>query len=123
MLKNIFGVISGFVLWSALWIASDFVLLLLSPVWYGENSKNFSTSVLFISLTRSVMISFTSGLAAAFIARRNCAATGLVLGILLLAFGIFVEAQLWNSIPLWYHVIFLALLIPATFFGASLRKA
>jgi len=122
LLKNIYGVIAGFVLWTALWIASDLALRLISPEWYVEASKNFSTTFLLITLVRSIVISVVCGYIAALIARQNGAATALVLGVLLLAFGVFVQAQLWNSIPLWYHLLFLVTLIPATYLGGRLRS-
>lgn len=123
MLKNIFAVIGGFVLWSAFWVVSDLTLLILSPDWYGEGLKNFSTPILLISLARSIFISIISGYVAALIAKKNQIQTALVLGVLLLAFGIFIQAQFWNVIPLWYHLIFLAMLIPVTWLGAKLRAA
>ncbi|HYP49957.1 MAG TPA: hypothetical protein VEQ34_03380 [Pyrinomonadaceae bacterium] len=123
MLKNIFAVIGGFVLWSAFWVVSDLTLLILSPDWYGEGLKSFSIPVLLISLARSIFISLISGYIAALIAKKNQIQTALVLGVLLLAFGIFIQAQFWNVIPLWYHLIFLALLIPMTWLGAKLRTA
>ena len=123
MLKNIFAVIGGFVLWSAFWVVSDLTLLVLSPEWYGEGLKNFSAPILLISLARSIFISLISGYVAALIAKKNQIQTALVLGVLLLAFGIFIQAQFWNAIPLWYHLIFLGLLVPMTWLGAKLRMA
>jgi hypothetical protein len=46
----------------------------------------------------------------------------LVLGILLLAVGIFFQLKMWNVIPAWYNVIFLVLLIPMTLAGARMRS-
>lgn len=122
MLKNIFAVIGGFVLWSAFWVVSDLTLLVISPDWYGEGLKNFSNSVLLISLARSIFISVIAGYVAALVARQYQMQTALVLGVLLFAFGVYVQAQFWNQIPLWYHLTFLALLIPMTLLGAKLRQ-
>jgi hypothetical protein len=41
---------------------------------------------------------------------------------LLFAFGVFIQAQYWSRIPLWYHLIFLGLLIPMTYLGAKTRQ-
>jgi TRAP-type C4-dicarboxylate transport system permease small subunit len=49
--------------------------------------------------------------------------TNLILGILLLAFGILVQVVAWNYMPIWYHLIFLALLIPMTMIGGKLLKS
>lgn len=122
MLKNIFAVIGGFAFWSAAWIVSDLTLLVLSPEWYGEGLKTSTSAVLLISLVRSIFISLLSGYIAAIIARENQMQTALVLGVLLLAFGIFVQASVWEKIPLWYHLIFLSLLVPVTWLGAKQRS-
>ena len=57
----------------------------------------------------------------AFIARGNRNAP-LGLGILLFLFGAMVQAMAWNYIPIWYHVIFLALLIPMSILGGRLKR-
>ncbi|UYN90747.1 MAG: hypothetical protein KIT08_05795 [Anaerolineales bacterium] len=44
----------------------------------------------------------------------------LILGVILLLVGIMVQRQYWKLMPVWYHLLFLALLVPATLFGASL---
>jgi hypothetical protein len=46
----------------------------------------------------------------------------LFLGFLLLAVGILFQTQLWRLMPLWYHLCFLALLVPFCLIGASLRR-
>ena len=133
MLKIILGVIVGFIVWSILWIGSDALLMAILP-WYGKHQTDFNvamttgqpfladTTILIMHLIRSIIVSIISGLVAAVIARENTKTT-LILGILLLAFGIFVQALAWNNIPVWYHVIFLALIIPMTVFGGKLRKS
>lgn len=37
-----------------------------------------------------------------------------------LALGIGIEASAWSLTPVWYHVVFLGLLVPATVYGATL---
>ena len=49
-------------------------------------------------------------------------ATSAVLGLLLLVVGVGVQAAMWNLMPLWYHLPFLALLLPATLAGAALAR-
>lgn len=123
MVKIVWGVIAGFILWSAFWIVSDVTLYALSPGWYGNGMENATTSYLLIALARSIFISIIAGYVASFIARQNPLQTALILGVLLFLFGIFVQVSNWNRIPIWYHLIFLALLIPMTWLGAKLRQA
>jgi hypothetical protein len=44
----------------------------------------------------------------------------MVMGTLLLATGIAVQASVWNLMPVWYHVPFLVLVVPACILGARL---
>ena len=46
-----------------------------------------------------------------------------ILAFVQLAIGIAVEASYWELMPVWYHLLFLALLIPATVYGGRLKTA
>ncbi len=134
MIRSFIGAIAGFVVWSVLWIGSDQVIMSLSPDWYGTHQLAFEraitngapfspeSSILLLHLVRSIVISVLSGFIAAIAAGENRRAP-FILGILLLLVGIMVEAMAWNYLPVWYHVVFLALLIPAAIVGGKLKKA
>src|SRR5690349_11550642 len=132
MLRIILGVIVGFIVWSVLWVGSDALFSVISTDW-GKTSTDFreavanktpyalSFTVLIVLLIKSLIVSLISGFIAALIARENTKST-VVLGILLLLFGIFVQIAHWNYMPLWYHFLFLFLLIPTTILGGKLKK-
>ena len=134
MLRIILGVIVGFIVWSVLWVGGDAILSLISPGWWGKTSSEFRAAVenktpysldsivLILLLVKSVVISVISGFVTAIIARENSKST-LVLGILLVLFGIFIQSMHWNYMPLWYHIPFLLLLIPMTVMGGKLWKS
>ena len=46
----------------------------------------------------------------------------MALGILQLVLGLAVTVGAYASAPLWYHLVFLALLIPGNVIGARLRQ-
>ncbi len=121
MLRIFLGVTVGFVVWSILWVGVDAIL---RAVWtsYDESVKamTFSSSMLIVPLVLSAVVSIISGFAAALISREN-SKSSLILGILLLIVGIFVQISVWDKIPLWYHLTFLILLIPMTILGGKLR--
>ena len=133
MLRIILGVIAGFIIWSILWVGLDALLSAISPGWFGKNFADFQNavsrnepftppvSVSVYLIFQSVLCSIVAGFAAAAIAKENRKST-LALGILLLATGIFVEAQNWNYFPIWYHILFLLLLIPMTVLGGRLKS-
>ena len=121
MLRIFLGIIVGFVVWSILWVGIDAVL---RAVWsgYDESVKamTFSTTMLIVPLVLSVFCSIISGFVAALIAKEN-SKSPLILGILLLIVGIFVQVNVWDKIPLWYNLAFWILLIPMTVLGGRLR--
>lgn len=133
MLRIILGIIVGFTLWSILWVGSDALFSVISPDWYGRTSADFRTAVadnapytldstvLVMLLIKSVIVSIITGYVTALIAGENIKST-IGLGILLLLFGIFIQALHWNYMPLWYHIPFLVLLVPMTILGGKLRK-
>jgi hypothetical protein len=133
MLRIILGVIVGFIVWSIVWVGTDAVLTALFPEAYGKyitelqtaeklgNSFETKTSMNFFALTLSLICSVISGFVAALIAKESTKST-LLLGVVLLAVGLLVQISFWGYFPLWYHLTFLLMLIPATVLGGKLRK-
>ncbi len=133
MLRIVLGVIIGFIVWSVVWTGTDAVLTAIFPEAYGKyitelqtsaslgQSFETKTSMNFFALLLSVICSVISGFIAAAIAKENTKST-LILGILLLAVGLIVQISFWAYFPIWFHLTFLLLLIPATVFGGKLRK-
>ncbi len=121
MLRIFLGVTVGFVVWSILWVGVDTIL---RAVWtsYDESVKamNFSSSMLIVPLVLSAVVSIISGFVAALISKES-SKSPLILGILLLIVGIFVQVNVWDKIPLWYNLAFWILLIPMTVLGGRLR--
>ena len=132
MLRIILGVIAGFIVWSIIWVGMDALLSVISPDWFGKNLTDFQNavelnapfvtpvSVSVYLIFQSVLCSLIAGFAAAAIAKENRKST-LALGVLLLITGVFVEASHWNYLPIWYHILFLLLLIPMTVLGGRLK--
>ena len=133
MVRIILGVIVGFVVWSILWVGGDEVISRLSPDWYGAHAHALEKAwvnhtgfvadgtILLINLLRSVVTSLVAGYMAALAANEN-RRTPLILGVLLLIVGVIVEAMIWPLLPMWYHLVFLVLLIPVTIAGGKLRR-
>ena len=133
MLRITLGVAVGFVVWSILWVGSDQIMIQ-TIGWYGEHQHAFERAmtnkaafspdytVLIMNIFRSVAISLIAGYLAALVAK-ECRRTTMILGIVLLLFGAMVEAIAWNYLPLWYHLVFLVLLIPATIAGGRLGRS
>ena len=134
MLRIILGVIVGFIVWSIVWVGTDAVLTAIFPEAYGkyiielQNAEKLGqpfetkTSMNIYALILSLICSVISGFVAAMIAKENTKST-FILGVLLFAVGLLVQISFWAYFPLWYHLTFLILLIPATILGGKLKKA
>ena len=130
--RIILGVIVGFIVWSILWVGGDEAFATLSPDWYAPpklafekaafNNTSFeaNSTILLFKLLHSVFASLISGYVAVMLSNENRRTTT-TLGVILLIVGIAVQASVWSLLPIWYHLIFLALLIPVTIAGGKLK--
>src|SRR5688572_20576892 len=117
MVRIVLGVIAGFFTWAIAWFGGEMILSAIWPYGFGaqqrafqaaiENGGQFTGDTTFF-LTHIVLgsiVSVLAGFLAALIARENNRAP-LVLGLLLLAFGLLKAVLSWPYVPIWYHVLF-----------------
>ena len=116
----------------ALWTTAFGAII--SALWpaFGAHQKAFEdtiknggeftadTSALLTHIVLGSIVSVLSGFLAALIAGENKRAP-LGLGFLLVAFGLLKVVLSWPYVPIWYHVIFTALLLPMTIMGGKLK--
>ena len=131
MLRIVLGVIAGFLSWVIVWLGSEKTLSAIWPEGFGAHQRAFEaalknggqftadTTMLLTHIVLGAIVSVMSGFLAALIAGENIRAP-LVLGFLLVAFGLLKAVMSWRYVPIWYHVIFTALLFPMTIMGAKL---
>lgn len=133
MVRTVFGVIVGFVVWSIVWVGSEQTL---GRFWaeFGTHSleaeKAFtngttletSSTIAIVNLIRSFITSLMSGYLAALVAGEYKKST-MILGVILVAVGIAVEYFFWNLAPAWYHILFVLFLLPMTILGGRLRRS
>jgi hypothetical protein len=121
MARSIAAVILGYAVWTVLWLGGNAALAAARPL--PPNPAPITDAVLLGSLLAlSVLCSLVAGLTAAALGRRSTIAPT-VLGGLLLLTGIGVQMSVWQRMPLWYHLPFLALLIPVCLLGGRFPKA
>ena len=132
MARIVLGVIGGFFAWAIVWVGSEKILSAIWPESYGAHQAAFeaavtnggeftaNTTLLLMHIVLGSIVSLLSGFLAALIAGENKRAP-LVLGFLLVAFGLLKVVMSWPYVPIWYHVSFTALLIPMTIVGGKLK--
>jgi len=133
MLRIGLGVIAGFLSWVIVWFASEKILSAILPEAFGAPQRAFQDAVtthpaqftadnglLLMHIVLVLIVSAISGYLAALIAGENQYAP-LILGVLLLATGILKAVMSWTYVPIWYHIVFTALLIVMAIVGGKLR--
>ncbi|MEQ1643948.1 MAG: hypothetical protein ABL959_10930, partial [Pyrinomonadaceae bacterium] len=128
--RIVLGVIGGFISWMFLFIGIEKII---SAVWpaFGVHQKAFEeaiknggqftadTTMLLTHIVVGSIVSVMAGALGALIAGENSKAP-LIVGYLLLALGIAKAAMSWQHVPLWYHIIFTAILLPMAIIGGKL---
>ena len=120
--RSIMAVLAGATLWAILWIGSNVTLAAIFPGHIVVDEYIGHVGILTTLFGLSVGFSVLAGYATGVVARTNRVGHGVALGVLQLALGIFFQAQYWQLMPLWYHLPFLALLLPGNVYGAWLRE-
>ncbi len=130
MVRIVLGVIAGFFAWAIVWVGSEKILSAIWPA-FGVHQRAFEeaikngasftadTTMLLTHIVLGSIVSVISGFLAALIAGENTRAL-LVLGFLLLAVGLLKAVMSWPYVPIWYHVIFTAILLPMAVVGGKL---
>jgi hypothetical protein len=121
MLKQFLAAFAGFVLWSVGWLSFNVALQKLALLTSDRTQRIQGVRVLLALLLGSFTLSLVAGYVTAVIGQTASNLPVILLGLLLLAVGIFFQTQFWRLMPLWYHLSFLALLIPFCYLGAWLR--
>jgi len=131
MLRIVLGIISGFISWMIAWVGSEKILSAIWPEGFGVHQRAFEeavknggqftadTTMLLTHIVLGSIVSVMAGSLATLIAGENTRAP-LVLGFLLLAVGLLKAVMSWPYVPIWYHVIFTAILLPMAILGGKL---
>ena len=132
MVRIVLGVIAGFFAWAIGWFGSEKILSAIWPEGFGAHQLAFEeavknggqftadTNMLLTHIVLGSIVSVISGFLSGLIAGENKRAP-LMLGFVLLAFGLLKVVMSWPYVPIWYHVIFTAILLPMTIMGGKLK--
>ena len=121
MRRGIASVLVGLVAW---FCVATMVNLALRVSWpdyaAAEKLMVFTLGMQVARLLTGALASLGAGFAAVVVAKGSATPVR-VLAVLLLLLFIPVHYALWDKFPIWYHVVFLASLIPVTLLGAACK--
>lgn len=121
-MKSVLAVLAGFAVWTVIYLGSTQGILAAFPNRFADDGSTRDISVLLLMLLASVVASFAAGWITAAVAPKARLRHGLVLGGINLLVGIGVQSAYWSTIPVWYHLTFLGLLVPVIALGAWLSR-
>ena len=121
MIRNILAVIVSIIAWGILWSFAGMALAAAVPDRFDENLITRSPVLLMALIGICSVLCIGAGYLCATIAHAKRMKVVLILGLIQLGIGIFVQSTVWDQMPLWYHLIFLAIVVPMHLLGGKLR--
>lgn len=115
------AVAAGAIAWFLLWTGGNWVAQSTFPDIVDPTRRLDHVGALWGFITYSVLASLVAGYTTAAVARSAAAMAVGLLATVQLGLGIFFEVSYWDLMPAWYHLVFLALIVPATVYGGRLR--
>ncbi|MEO7712559.1 MAG: hypothetical protein ABIV10_06530 [Gemmatimonadaceae bacterium] len=120
--RSIVAVVVGFLVIGMLAIGTDAIVKATVPGVFGPDDRVDSVPwLLIIQLYVFVYAAFGCWLAARMAPNRPMR-HALILGALGLVFNIVGTIALWDKMPAWYHIVAIALVMPAAWVGARIRE-
>jgi hypothetical protein len=115
------AVIAGAGVWAVLWLIGTRGAQAAWPNLVIPDQPLVHTGILLSYIGYSVVLSILAGFVAAAAAGSRPMLPVWILAGLQLTLGVLAEVSYWSLMPVWYHVVFLALIAPATVYGGWLR--
>ncbi|MDX1645664.1 MAG: hypothetical protein R3304_00865 [Longimicrobiales bacterium] len=122
MSRDIGAVAAGAAVWAALWLGMNAVLPSLFPETIVPGSPLDASPLLLFLILYSVALSVLAGYTTAAVKGGDFMGAVWALAGLQLTLGVVAQVSYWDLFPVWYHVIFLGLIVPATVYGGRLRE-
>lgn len=120
MANSILSVASGYIVWTFVFLGGSAGIRAAFASAHTADGGTSSAGVLLVYLALSLVASLLAGYTAARLSKQNVMRHVLILAALLLATGIPVQISVWETLPVWYHLAFLAALVPMTWAGGRL---
>lgn len=120
MARNLLACALGYMLWTSVFLGGSSLVRSSMAAVHDDAGFTRDGTALSLYLVISVVASLLAGWAAARFAHPPKTKWVVVTALALLATGIPVQLSTWESLPVWYNLVFLGLLVPATVFGGRL---
>lgn len=120
MKRAILAVTGGYLLWTMLWLGGNQIFFAAAAEIIRARQPYSAMGPLAALIALSMLCSIAAGLATATVAEQSMRFAVPIMAGLLLITGGAVQLSLWPLLPLWYHLTFLALIVPTSMLGGRL---
>ena len=121
MLRSVLSVAVPIAVWGVLWVLAGMGLASAMPASFDTNGFTTVPRLLVLLIVVSSVLSVFAGWLCATMAKHSLMKHVLVLALIQLGIGIFVQMGVGDLMPLWYHVTFLAMVVPMHWVGGRIR--
>jgi hypothetical protein len=123
MVRSFVAVIVGFFTIVLLFLAGDALLrYVIIPRAFSDTGRTESVPLLLFMLLYVFAVGLLGCWLAARIAQRKAMKYALILGVVVLFFGLLGAITLWETAPPWYHILSVLLIMPAAWVGGTLGQ-
>jgi hypothetical protein len=119
--RPIAAVGAGALFWALFWNLGTLIARMIFPGIIDPQLPVTHTGALIAFVLFSAVLSVLAGYITATVRGAKPMGAVWVLACVQLVLGFAFEAAFWHMTPLWYHLVFLALIVPATVWGGRLR--
>lgn len=120
--RTIGAVLAGAIAWAILWLGGTAAAQAAFPTIIQPDQPLTHMGALLSYILYSVGLSILAGFTTAAAAGRSPMPAVWILCALQLTLGVIAEVSYWSLLPVWYHLVFLALIVPATAYGGQLQR-
>lgn len=120
MLRSLLSIVAGLVTWPLVAFPLNAAVRGAAPTGFDAEGFTADPNLLILVMLAATLASFAAGWVTAAVANRRRLAHAAVLGAIHLGVGVFVQVGVWDRAPVWYHLVFLALVVPAHLAGGKI---
>lgn len=118
MVRLVLAIVLAPIFWGIFMFVGNLVIFRVYPE--AADGSSAPVGYLIMAVIGSVIYSLATGLCSAAVAGGQVRVAGIGAGVAVLLVGVAVQLSYWDALPVWYHLTFLALLVPCTMLGAEL---
>lgn len=122
VVRSVIAVLAGFFASMVMSLGADLAFRRMSPESFDAEGQAANEGTLFVIMGYETLFAAVAGYVTARLAIRRPLAHALIMGAVVLAGRLFTAILAWSSVPAWFHVGVLVLIVPAALLGAKLGE-